>query len=221
MNRKTTFVTMITFGIMVLATTLYFFLEKLDGLNSSYLSEVAYEPADMEIIQAGYSRIEPEFDIEKALVRKNKAVYLASFRRTVDESTGNKAYTYKTIPRARNVNSLHPYIVEKEDAFELHLMVRHTSSDPLYFDRLVFYIDNEIIEYFPSEKFIREETSDGLYESFDILVKQPEEALLRKIINSEVTRVSFTGPQKSYELVMTSNDKFAMERAMYVYNELK
>jgi hypothetical protein len=221
MNRKKTFVTMITFGIVILAATLYFFLERMDGLNSSYLNEVAYEPAEMEVIQAGFTSAEPDFDIEKALIRKNKAVYLASFRRSVDELADNKFYTYKTIPRSQNVNSLHTYILEKGDNFELHLMARHTSSDPLNFDRIIFYVDDEVIEYYPSEKYVREESGKGVYENFDIPVKQPEEAILRKIINSEVAKVSFVGPVKRYDLVLTNNDKFAMERSLFVYNELK
>ncbi len=218
MTRKTTLIAIFTAGIAVMTTPHYLFTDAPREGNALYVP-VNQESVPMSVIAAGFSDYDDDADIERALNRKNKSVYLASFRRAVEES--GKIYTYKSIPRSVNVNSLYTYILEKDDQFYLHLMARYTSNDPVGFDHLVFYLDNEVIEYYPAENFILEESELGLHENCDILVRQPDEALLRKIINAEKAKVAFVGSGKTFEMPVTNNDKLAMERSLSVYNDLK
>lgn len=164
---------------------------------------------------------EDEKSITAALKKKNRSLYLHPFERSDDPSERGKIYTYGKVKPVSAKNSFHTYILEKGDRVSLHLVAQSVTKRGLMHDYISFTFDEDIIEYYPSNTFVRDETKFGIIERGDIAVTYSEELILSKIASATVTKVKFVGEKEEVNIDLSDEDKHAIARTLTVFNEIK
>jgi signal peptidase I len=221
MSKKTMIIMIVSSVMMVAIPALVYVFHKAGKGETASQSTVLFKGDDVNTARQGSGSFEDEKSIRAALKRKNRSLYLHSFKKTKDSSQKGEIYTYGKIQPSYDKNSFHTYILERNDRVSLHLVAQSRTKRGLMLDHISFTFDEDIIEYYPSNTFVRDETKFGIIERGDIVVTSSEQIILSKIASATVTKVRFIGEKEELNIDFSEEDKHAIVRTLSVFNEIK
>lgn len=203
--------------------------------DDAYKNE-EYEKAIMFYNRAKESKIDDRIIIEKIktttdiknkLIEEKKKAKLKQIstlknhmRITRDNVENVTWYQDKTSPAYINYNQIKLGLAQSGDKLWMRFVISYAGDDWVFFDKIIFNIDGNIIEksYSMFEKKTDVVFGAGVYESVD-LPYEGYEHLIDKIIASKNTTIKFRGKYSSI-MKISENQKQAMKRVLELYKLL-
>lgn len=111
-----------------------------------------------------------------------------------------------------------PYLCKTEKAIHMYLRAWYTGAENINWFRLVIKVDGtEFEREYASREVKRESGKSGVWEYYSEPIKDDDLALLRLIMNSEETVVSFCGAGDPVSFTVSAEDKGAIYDLIAIY----
>ncbi|AOZ96219.1 zinc ribbon domain-containing protein [Butyrivibrio hungatei] len=197
-----------TIGIKELNTFITILMQTNDSNTSEYASN--------------YEKIIKNTKITK---EANTTVALAPLTSQEDKISQTTFYKPASYPEYTNIRSfVLPYISVKNGVGTLHLKANYYGNDWVFWDTLIFAIDEERYEM-KIDLFDSTDTDvDGrakVVENYDFCpLEDTDIKILDKIIKSKETIIRFKGNNKYYDMTITEEDKQAIKDIVTAYRNL-
>lgn len=146
-----------------------------------------------------------------------------------DDVKNIKFYRPEAIPcdwqgnRQPNVRSfVLPYIGIRDENVWLRLLYNYTGEDWVFFEKVIFAIDDErYTKNFDFTDITRDNSGRKVWEFVDTEVTDSDQKLLWDIVKSTKTIIRFQGDDYHHDIIVSEEDKTAIENVLTAYSYLK
>ncbi len=148
---------------------------------------------------------------------------LKTLVKSYDSAEGITWYQPKAMPEFIDERSfIMPYLGQKSDKTWVRLVLNYAGVEWLNFENVTVTIDGEAYEQpFGQLTVEKGDKSGNLWETADFLAGNADLVLLESIMNSKTTVVRFEGPEKYFDLTVSTIDKQAIRQVLDAYEAVK
>lgn len=136
-----------------------------------------------------------------------------------DKVEGDKWYRDRSTSESIDRNAFYIYAGEKESQVWLRFVVRYSSSDWIFFDRIIVNADGDTFEF--SAPSTQQHVGDGyVSEWLDVSVDDASYRLINAVAHSKKATIRLKGRQFDKDREITASEKKAILNVLEAYRVL-
>lgn len=188
----------------------------LEGMSESCVGKVTNKNV-LETAREQYNK----------LLQEQAQSLLANMRLVEDQVRGLKFYHPKAFPWYDGTwcyderTFVLPYLGMQDDDVWLRMILDYVEDDWIFYDHVIFALDDErSTKYFTYRDIVHETSYGDVCEYIDIEVGESELELLENIAGAAQAVIRFEGDNYYYDLTVSEQDKQAIRDVLTVYEAL-